>query len=635
MPGPEETIPKRVRTIVAGYADCPVMHAKNSVGEFENTSYGAMWKTVETLALALLDFGVKRGDHVGIMSDNRKEWLLTDLALLSIGAADVPRGSDSTEEEMGYILAHSDCALVFAENAVQVQKILGQSARAPELKNIVVFDEEYDEAGTFGNVATLRFATLLERGKLLLEARGGEFDREIDKGNGDDVATILYTSGTTGEPKGVLLPHRSYIFQIDRVKNILFLDENDIFLSVLPIWHSFERAVEYIVLGYAASIAYSKPNAKIMLADMAKIRPTWMTSVPRIWEGVRSAVFRNVAKEPPIKRALFHFFVAVGVGYANLSNLRRGLVPNFSPRSRILDKVFSAVPLLLLFPLKTLGNSLVFGSLKQRLGGRFVAGVSGGGALPPYVDSFFQAAGIKLLEGYGLTETGPVLAVRHEKGPVPGTVGPLLPDIEYRVVGENGAILGPNQKGVLHVRSPQVMLGYYKKPEESALVLKDGWLNTGDLVVFSHDGPFKVLGRVKETIVLLGGENVEPTPIEESLVQSEYIEQAMVVGQDKKFLAALIVPSFERLEEFAAHEGISFGKQVDLTRHVRVQELIHSEIHALVNRKRGFKNFEQIYRFRILTDSFEPGIEMTQTLKKKRDVIGKRYRKEIEALFKQ
>ncbi len=635
MPGPEETIPKRVRKIVAGYRDCPVMHAKNTLGEFEVVSYGAMWATVETLSLALLDFGVKRGDHVGIMSDNRREWLLTDLALLSIGAADVPRGSDSTEEEMGYILAHSDCELVFAEDEIQVRKILNQSARIPALRNIVVFDESYDNADKSGSIATLRFTTLLDRGKLLLEKQMGKFDREIDEGHGDDVATILYTSGTTGEPKGVLLPHRSYIFQIDRIQNILFLDENDIFLSVLPIWHSFERAVEYVVLGFAASIAYSKPIAKVMLADMAKIRPTWMTSVPRIWEGVRSAVFRNAAKEPPVKRALFHFFVAVGVAYANLSNMSRGLIPNFSPRSRLLDKIVSAVPLLLLLPLKMLGNALVFSSLKERLGGRFVAGVSGGGALPPYVDSFFQAAGIKLLEGYGLTETGPVLAVRHEKGPVPGTVGPLLPDIEYRVVGENDAVLGPNQKGVLHVRSPQVMIGYHKKPAETALVLKEGWLNTGDLVVFSHDGPFKVLGRVKETIVLLGGENVEPTPIEESLVQSEYIEQAMVVGQDKKFLAALIVPSFERVEEFASREGIGFAKHEDLAKNARVQQLIHSEIHALVNRKRGFKTFEQIYRFRILADVFEPGTEMTQTLKKKRDIITERYRKEIEALFKQ
>jgi long-chain acyl-CoA synthetase len=281
-----------------------------------------------------------------------------------------------------------------------------------------------------------------------------------------------------------------------------------------------------------------------------------------------------------------------------------------------------------------LGDMLVFRSLKERLGGRFVAGVSGGGALPPYVDGFFQAAGIKLLEGYGLTETGPVLAVRYETGPVPGTVGPLLPDIEYRVVADDGTEVGPNRKGVLYVRSPQMMLGYYKKPEETAQVLEDGWLNTGDLVVFTHSGPLRVLGRVKETIVLLGGENVEPTPIEDTLVQSDFIEQAMVVGQDKKFLGALIVPNFERLEEFAAQEGISYIERRDLAANARTQELIHAEIQSLVNHKKGFKTFEQIFRFTLLTDQFEVGVELTQTLKKKRDVIGERYRREIEALFR-
>ncbi|WP_455382235.1 AMP-dependent synthetase/ligase [Salinispira pacifica] len=635
MPGPEETIPKRVRETVGAYSECPVIHAKNSAGEFETVSYGSMWETVEILALALRDFGVKRGEHVGIMSDNRKEWLMTDLALLSLGAVDVPRGSDSTAEEMGYILAHADCELAFAENEVQVEKIAGQAEQLPKLKNLFVFDSAFEGPDRHGSIRLHRFDSLLELGKKLLEKNRGEFDREIDMGEGDDIATILYTSGTTGEPKGVLLPHRSYIFQIDRVKNIIFLDENDVFLSVLPIWHSFERAVEYIVLGYAASIAYSKPIAKIMMGDIEKVRPTWMTSVPRIWEGVRSAVYRNVAKESAVKRGLFHFFVAVGVAHSKLTNLYRGLVPNFLPRSRLLDKLLSAVPLLLLLPFKMLGDVLVFRTLKERLGGRFVAGVSGGGALPPYVDSFFQAAGVKLLEGYGLTETGPILAVRHEKGPVPGTVGPLLPDIEYRIVGEDGSSLGPNEKGVLHVRSPQLMLGYYKKPDLTELVLtSDGWLNTGDLVVFSHDGPFKVLGRVKETIVLLGGENVEPTPIEESLVQSEYIDQAMVVGQDRKFLAALIVPNYERLEEYASAEGISFVTHADLATNARVQELVHEQVHGLINRKRGFKTFEQIYRFRLLEKPFEPDTEMTQTLKKKRDVIAERHRKEIEALFK-
>ncbi len=630
-----DTLPKRVRDTVSRFGDRPAMFSKNSQDEYEAISYSQMWAMVESLTLAFQELGVRRGEHVGLMSDNRKEWLLTDLALLSLGAVDVPRGSDSTEQEMGYILAHADCSIAIAENRIQTDKILHQIKSIPTLKTIIVFDHEGARLNANQDLTLISFASVMERGeKLRKESAPGAFDGLIDDGNADELATILYTSGTTGEPKGVMLPHRSYTFQIDRVKNIMNLDEYDVFLSVLPVWHSFERAVEYIILGYAAAIAYSRPIGTVMLADMARIHPTWMTSVPRIWEGIRAAVYRNASKENTIKRALFRFFVGVGLAYAHMSNLSRGLVPDFKPRSRIADRFLSAIPLLVLLPFKMLGDMLVFRSLKERLGGRFVAGVSGGGALPPYVDGFFQAAGIKLLEGYGLTETGPVLAVRYETGPVPGTVGPLLPDIEYRVVADDGTEVGPNRKGVLYVRSPQMMLGYYKKPEETAQVLEDGWLNTGDLVVFTHSGPLRVLGRVKETIVLLGGENVEPTPIEDTLVQSDFIEQAMVVGQDKKFLGALIVPNFERLEEFAAQEGISYIERRDLAANARTQELIHAEIQSLVNHKKGFKTFEQIFRFTLLTDQFEVGVELTQTLKKKRDVIGERYRREIEALFR-
>ncbi|HUX49607.1 MAG TPA: AMP-binding protein [Spirochaetia bacterium] len=631
----DDTIPKRVRSTVNRFGNCAVQWIKNRNDEYDPVTYREMWTAVEELALACRELGVRRGDHVGLMSDNRGEWLLTDLALLSIGAADVPRGSDSTDQEIAYILAHADCKVTFAEDDNLARKILHHRDNLPQLHTIVVFD--HDQSGTADDptIRIIPFSHLASRGTVLRsETSPGAFDEEIDTGSGDDVATILYTSGTTGEPKGVLLPHRSFAFQIDRVKNILGLDETDIFLSVLPIWHSFERAVEYIVLGYAASIAYSRPIGKIMLADIARLNPTWMTSVPRIWESIYSTVIQKVSKESPLKRVVFQLFLSIGIAHAHLRNLFRGLVPNFTKRSRLFDRLLSAIPLLLLAPLASLGGRLVFKSLKNRLGSRFVAGVSGGGALPPHIDRFFQAAGIKLLEGYGLTETGPILAVRPESGPVPGTVGRLLPDIEFRVVGEGGEILGPNQKGVLFVRSPQVMLGYYKKPDETAQVLNDGWLNTGDLVRFSHDGDFTVIGRVKETIVLLGGENVEPTPIEETLVQSEFIEQAMVVGQDQKFLGALIVPNFDRLAEYACLNQLSFADHTDLIDHDKVRELFNGEIHGLVNHKKGFKSFEQIFRFAVLPRSFAAGEEITLTLKKKRDVITSRFRKEIEALYR-
>lgn len=630
-----ETLPKRFKTRVAEHENHPVQYVKDERGTFQPVTYGELWRRIATLAVALQKLGVQRGDHVGIMSDNRQEWLVTDFALLSLGAVDVPRGSDSTMEEMDYIIRHADCKLTFAEDPTQCEKILSRVDTMPELETIVLYDdyESPENRPNSGRVKIISYAEVVAGVGELSEEGMETFEKEVALGKSDDLATLLYTSGTTGEPKGVMLTHRGFLFQMDRVYNILHLTHNDIFLGVLPIWHSFERAVEYIVFNYGASVAYSRPIGKIMLEDMAKIRPTWMTSVPRIWEGIRGAVYRNVSKQSPLKQMLFHFFVGVGELHADLVSMFKGLLPEFKKRSRIADIALSTIPLVLLTPFRLLGDVLVFDSLKQRLGGRFVAGVSGGGALPPHVDTFFQAAGIKVLEGYGLTETAPVLAVRLQDAPIRGTVGPFLPDIQYKIIGEHGEELGPGEKGILWVKSEQIMEGYYKKPEETAQVLEDGWLNTGDICMLTVHGECRILGRAKDTIVLLGGENVEPEPIEETITRSEYIDQAMVVGQDKKFLGALVVPNNERIEEFAREEGIKYFEQEELLQHERVVELIHEEIQKLVNKSTGFKSFELIYRFKLLSEPFEVGDELTQTLKIRRNVVHEKHRREIEKLF--
>lgn len=628
-----ETLPKRLKTRVQEHSEQPAQYVKDENAVFQPVSYGRLWERITRLACSLRSLGVRRGDHVGIMSDNRWEWLTTDFALLALGAVDVPRGSDSTEEEMDYILRHADCRITFAENPAQCEKILSRADTMPELETIILYDDYESPEGrpTSRKVGVRSFAEVMAYEPTEEEVEA--FEKEVALGKSDDLATLLYTSGTTGEPKGVMLTHRSFLFQMDRVERILHLTEVDIFLSVLPVWHSFERAVEYIVLNYGASLAYSRPIGKIMLDDMSSIRPTWMTSVPRIWEGIRAAVYRNVSKQSVIKQMLFHLFVGIGELHADLLSMFRGLLPAFRKRSRVADVALSTLPLLLLTPLKLLGDLLVFNSLKEKLGGRFVAGVSGGGALPPYVDTFFQAAGIKILEGYGLTETAPILAVRLQDAPVRGTVGPFLPDIQYKILGDTGEELGPGEKGTLWVKSEQIMEGYYKKPEETSKVLSDGWLNTGDICMLTVNGECRILGRAKETIVLLGGENVEPVPIEETITRSDYIDQAMVVGQDQKFLGALIVVNEEKMLEFARREGIEYFEQEELRQHESVRELIHEEIQNYVNKTAGFKSFELIYRFKILSKPFEVGHELTQTMKIRRNVVHEEYRREIEGIF--
>ncbi len=631
-----ETVPKRICLRARQYPDSPFSYDKDTSGEFVPTTFADTWRMVQTIGAGLATLGVSRGDHVGLISHNRQEWIRTDLAILGLGAVDVPRGSDSTTDEIAYILAHADCRLCVAENPEQCEKIVSKLDELPKLEHLVLY-EDYSSPAMRPKIKGVRitsFEELIAAGAAQGENGQQAFNEALEAGTSDDLATILYTSGTTGEPKGVMLRHRSFLFQMDRLEKVLFLTPRDIFLAVLPVWHSFERAVEYVCLNYGASLAYSKPIGKIMLEDMAKIRPTWMTSVPRIWEGIRSAVLRNVSRQSVLKQALFHFFVGVGEIHANLLMTVQGRLPRFQKRNRVVDALVAIVPLVLITPFRILGNVLVFRTLQRRFGGRFVAGVSGGGALPPYVDTFFQALGILILEGYGLTETGPVLAVRAQRRPVPGTVGKLLPDIEYRVVGEDGRELGPGEKGELHVRSEQVMEGYYKKPEETAAVLSNGWLNTGDLVLATYDGEIRIVGRSKETIVLLGGENIEPQPIEDAILQSPAIDQVMVVGQDQKFLGALVIPNEDEMLDYARRERISYVETDEILNDERFRSFIHDEIQSRVNGNTGFKGFEQVFRSRLLDHPFTVGEELTQTMKIKRAIVAERCKHEIADLFR-
>jgi long-chain acyl-CoA synthetase len=369
---------------------------------------------------------------------------------------------------------------------------------------------------------------------------------------------------------------------------------------------------------------------------MADIHPTVMASAPRIWEGVRSALLRKMNEEGGIKKALFSFFVKVGTAHQACTNLVRGLVPDFTRRSRVLDFLAGIVPFLLLWPLRALGNVLVFSKVKEKLGGKFRFSVSGGGALPPYVDKFFGAAGILMLEGYGLTETTPVVSVRLERRPVQGTIGPALAEQEIKLLDpETHQPVGPGKKGVIFIKGPNVMKGYYKRPDKTAEVIgKDGFLDTGDLGMITYKGELKIIGRTKETIVLLGGENVEPVPIEDAILESEYIDQIMVVGQDQKFLGALIVPNLEALEHWAQQEKVPYTSKEDLLDNAQANELITEEINARVNTERGFRIWERVFRFRMIPKHFEPGVELSGTLKVKRNLVADMYKKEIAEIFR-
>lgn len=632
----QQSIPKLLKVRVAEAPDSPIQFSKDEQGAFQQTSYAEFYQLAASFAAGLHDLGVAHGDHVGLISDNRREWLIADQAILGLGAADVPRGCDSMAEEIHYILGYAECKVVIAENMRQVEKIVSGLDALPMLKTIIVIDAagEQVKSGLFSRVRHHTFAEIMERGCTRLEKEPAFFEEQIEEVSGEDLATIIFTSGTTGEPKGVMLTHLNFLFQMETLPTLLGIGPSEIFLSVLPVWHVFERIVQYMVLAAGASVAYSKPVGKIMMADFLAIRPTWMGSVPRIWESVMQGINRAINDRGGAAKLLFRFFVAVGGAHATLGNMIRGMLPEFSRRFRALDIAIAVLPYLLLTPLRLLGNALVFNSIKERLGGRFVAAVSGGGALPSAVDKFFAAVGVLLLEGYGLTETAPVVAVRLKGRPVPNTVGPPLPGTLIRIVDEQGNEVPFGHKGLVLVKGGQVMPGYYRQEEYTRTVLsEDGWFNTGDLGTVTRRGELKLTGRAKDTIVLLGGENVEPLPMEHKLKESPYIKEAVVLGQDKKYLAALIVPDREQLEAYAKENGIPYIDARNLVTAPEVYELIDAEVYQLISAKNGFKSFERIFRFRLIDHDFEVNRELSAKQEVKRHVLNKLYRREIEALF--
>lgn len=611
--------------------------SKDKQGVFQPISYHGLLRNVEAFAAGIASLGVKRGDRVGLISDNRQEWLASDLAIIGIGAADVPRGCDATSKEIGYILAWSGCELAILENDKQVEKVLSQKDAMPLLATAILFDPPSEGVVAKAEAAGLRlyaFRDIVARGAEAETRHPGFYLDEARKGASDDVATIIYTSGTTGDPKGVMLSHGNFLHQTQYFPKKFGLKPGHIFLSVLPVWHSFERVVQYVIIQGGAAVAYSKPIGSILLADMQAIQPHWFPSVPRIWESIMEGINKSLRKMSPLLRSVFTFFIGVGESRSYFRNHLLGRVPEFTPRSRVLEIVSSAIPILLLEPIWRVGDLLFFKRIKAKLGKRFLCGISGGGALPGQVDRFFDAIGIVILEGYGLTETAPIVAVRERRHPVLGTVGPAIDGTEIRIVDDKNESLPPGKKGRVQAKGPQVMLGYYKRPDLSAKVmLEDGWLDTGDLGILTFKGELRITGRAKDTIVLRGGENIEPVPIEEKLCESPYILQSVVLGQDERYLAALIVPKQEALIAWAEENGIAFADYEALTQLPVVKEMIDAEVSNLVSQKNGFKPFERIFKSTILPEPFQPGRELSAKLEMKRFVINELYKKQIKALF--
>lgn len=607
-------------------------------GEFEPVTYRELYQKALDFGAGLLSIGIKRGDLIGLISDNRKEWLQADMGIMAIGATDVPRGCDATLLDLEAIFTITETKYIVTENSAQVKKILSIKEKLPFIKEIIVFDEPTEEilaeAKNFG-ITIYSFAEILKFGQTFRIEHKDEVENELEKGKNSDLACIIFTSGTTGTPKGVMLSHGNFLAQLEELPERIMINPGEKALLVLPVWHVFEREVEYVILIQGGSLCYSKPIGSILLADLKKLNPTLLPAVPRVFEAVYDGILRKMRKTGGIVNALFNFFTKVAILHSRMHRLMFNQNVCFTRYYTVAWWFAFIIPWCLLWPLKLLGNLLVFRKIKAMLGTNFRAGIAGGGAYPPVLDDFFWAIGVKIVEGYGLTETAPVISVRPIAAPVFGNVGSPIRGVKCRIVDpDDGFVLKRGQFGAVQIKGPTVMQGYYKRPDLTAKTMTvDGWLDTGDLGYLSIHDEIVLKGRKKDTIVLLGGENVEPLPIELKLSESRYIRQAVVVGQDKHYLGALILVEEDEVKNFAAENGIQYDTYENLINSESIQKLFESEVSSLINSKNGFKMFERINKFALITKPFEVGVELSAKQEIMRYRLTEIYKDQIKKIF--
>ena len=575
------------------YGNKPALAHKPRGGTYQDISYTEFGESAEAFSKGLNALGVQKSDRVAILSENRPEWAIADFGILKTGAVNVPMFSTLTAAQVGYILKDSGAKIICVSTEKQLEKCLSIRDEVPTLEQIIIFDAIEGETPD----GVIHFAEVCE-------LTGDEIDSDLRE---DDVATIIYTSGTTGNPKGVMLTHANFIFNLQACKSLIDVSETDVLLSFLPLSHVFERlGGHYVPLFSGAKVAYAESTFTVA-QNMKEVAPTVMLSVPRLYETMHERILRAVQEGSPLRQKIFHW--GVSVGSAVSSTIQQGKKP-------------SAVLQLQ----QGIADKLVFAKLKAATGGRLRFFVSGGAALPQSIAEFFHAAGILILEGYGLTETSPVISMNYPERWKFGTVGAPVPGVEVQIA-EDGEIL---------TRGPHVMKGYFNNEAATAEVIdEDGWFHTGDIGIIDEDGFVKITDRKKNIIVLSNGKNVAPQPIESELVRSPFISQVMVVGSERKNLAALIVPNFDALKAWASDSDTGGGiNTTDLPAMLQtreVQQHIQSEIRS---RLTDFADFEQVRRFTLLEKEFsQEADEMTPTLKLKRNVIIERYSDAIEGMY--
>lgn len=638
---PDATLYHIFRESASRHANLICQRFRDSEGSLQTITYHQFYEELTSLAAGLLKLGMEKGDRVALIADVGPEWLRISGALNSIGLVDVPRGTDATAEDLKYILSHSEARAVFLQNRAAFDKLKPTLESLSTLKYIFFFEAE-SGLDVSGNVAVLSLKDLHQEGLSYLDGNPGAVDKVGAGVVPGDLATIIYTSGTTGIPKGVMLNHSNLAWEARTILHILTeqgtpYTSEDRSLGFLPPWHIGERMWETVLFHCGSSIAFT--SIASLSRDLQEVKPTVLFSVPRVWEAMYNRILETVKQAPAARQKIFFFFKKVALAFRFHLDRTRGKTYHIKPVAAVivfLERLYSLLVVLFLWPLFLISR-LVFKKIRGVLGGEIRYAVSGAGALPEHIDRLFAAIGIPIFEVYGMTETSAVSVARLGKNFVIGTVGKPVEGIQIKLLDSNGQeVRTPGKKGVCYHKGPHIMQGYYKDEEKTAATLKDGWLDSGDLLVWTREGQLKFAGRAKDTIVLLGGENIEPEPLEFALSQSPLIQQVMVVGQDKKYLGALIVPAHDALEKRL--KEMNLGGAIDPQYYNLNEDIIRlykKEIRRCVGAESGFKSFERIGAFHLLPESFKAGEELTQTLKIKRNVVNEKYHHQIESMFRQ
>jgi long-chain acyl-CoA synthetase len=589
------TLNKLFFDAIAKYNRPDALQVKSG-GVYKPISHAEASTRVFNLARGLQALGVKRGERVAILSENRPEWAIADFASLTSGLTDVPIYPTLPPDQIAYILKDSGAVAIFVSNKLQAEKIKEIRGQIPGIKNVIGFDE-------MPSLVDVSIAQLEKRGAEGKTAEAVDrYRNEALSVDPDDIATIIYTSGTTGEPKGVMLTHDNIFSNVAASRTKIPFEGNDTALSFLPLSHIFERmAGHYLMWATGTSIAYAE-SIDTVPSNLQEVRPTLVLSVPRLYEKMYTRILETALTGGFLKRKIFFWARGVAERWAT-------------------EKLAGKEPGALLSRQYAIAQKLVFSKLKARTGGRLRYFVSGGAPLSPEINKFFYAAGLVILEGYGLTETSPVISVNTPADFRLGTVGKAIDGVEIKIAGD----------GEILTRGPHVMKGYFNKPDATREALdSDGWFHTGDIGEL-RDGFLAITDRKKDIIVTAGGKNIAPQPLENKVKTNKYVAQAVMLGDKRKFPSMLIVPNFDQLEKWAMRRNIIWTDRAQLLRMPTIQAKIEQEVSQELA---GAAHFEVPKKIGLLEHDFsiERG-ELTPTLKVKRRAIDQHYKALIDKLY--